>query len=58
MNKMKKVFIEKILEIHKYLCKLDKMDILKVKEEANKTKNETTRTILNEYIKTRREEEK
>lgn len=56
MNKMKKVFIEKILEIHKYLCKLDKMDILKVKEEANKTKNETTRTILNEYIKTRREE--
>ena len=53
---MKKVFIEKILEIHKYLCKLDKMDILKVKEEANKTKNETTRTILNEYIKTRREE--
>lgn len=57
MNKMKKVFIEKILEIHKYLCKLDKMDILKVKEEANKTKNETTRTILNEYIKTRREKE-
>lgn len=56
MNKMKKVFIEKILEIHKYLCKLDKMDILKVKEEANKTKNENTRTILNEYIKTRREE--
>ena len=56
MNKVKKVFIEKILEIHKYLCKLDKMDILKVKEEANKTKNETTRTILNEYIKTRREE--
>lgn len=57
MNKMKKVFIEKILEIHKYLCKLDKMDILKVKEEANKTKNETTRTILNEYIKTRRKKE-
>ena len=57
MNKMKKVFIEKILEIHKYLCKLDKMDILKVKEEASKTKNETTRTILNEYIKTRREKE-
>lgn len=57
MNKMKKVFIEKILEIHKYLCKLDKMDILKVKEEANKTKNETTKTILNEYIKTRREKE-
>ena len=57
MNKMKKIFIEKILKIHKYLCKLDKMDILKVKEEANKTKNETTRTILNEYIKTRREKE-
>ena len=57
MNKMKKIFIEKILEIHKYLCKLDKMDILKVKEEANRIKNETTKTILNEYIKTRREKE-
>ena len=58
MNKMKRIFIEKILEIHKYLYKLDKMDILKVKEEANKTKNETTKEILNEYIKQRRETQK
>lgn len=57
MNKVKKVYIEKILEIHKYLSKLDKIDILKVKEEANKTKNETTKAILNEYIKSRREKE-
>lgn len=55
MNKVKKMFYEKMFEIHTYLKKLDKMDILKLKEEANKTTNENTKEILNEYIKFRRE---
>lgn len=58
MNKIKKIFIQKVIKIHNYLSKLDKIELLKVKEEANKIKNETTKEILNEYIKQRRESNK
>ena len=58
MKEFKKILIKKIIEIHKYLSELDKIDILKVKERANKPKTKLEEEILNEYIKCRRENNK
>lgn len=58
MKEFKKILIKKIIEIHKYLSDLDKIDILKVKERANKPKTKLEEEILNEYIKQRRESNK
>lgn len=58
MNQFRKILIEKIIEIHKYLSELDKIDILKVKERANKPKTKLEEEILNEYIKQRRKTQK
>lgn len=54
MNKIKQLYIQKILEMHKYLSKLDKIDILVIKNDVEKITDKNKKDIINEYIKFRR----
>lgn len=57
MNKLKKVFIIKIFEIHEYLKELDKQEIAKIKETLNKTTDQNKQDLITEYIKFRTKKE-
>lgn len=54
MKQIKILFYQKMFEIHKYLCELDKKDIVEIKNEYEKITNKDKKEIINEYIKFRR----
>ena len=54
MKIMKQLFIQKMFEVHKYLCELDKQNIEKIEKDIEKMKDKDKKEIINEYIKFRR----